>query len=303
MRALVVVLDSVGGGFAPDAGLYGDDGADTVGHIAAYCAAGKADDRVRAGPLNLPTPVSLGFGEACRLAGGAVPPDIETRSSSIRRYACAREISRGKDTPSGHWEIAGVPVSFDWPYFPKSNPCFPPQLIQEFSRRADLPGILGNRHASGPQIIDEFGIEHVRTGKPICYTSADSVFQFAAHEQAFGLERLYSICEVAHALVAPLKIGRVIAPRSLVHRLLPSGARRTGATIACRHLVPALLYRATSEGRDIVTVGKITDKFANSGTGRVLKADGNDALFNRTLEALDTLRDGRRDAAGYACAL
>src|SRR6185295_20311591 len=121
------------------------------------------------------------------------------------------ETSKGKDTPSGHWEIAGAPVRFDWGYFPDTVPAFPPALTQALVREAGLPGLLGDRHASGIAVIDEFGAEHVRTGKPICYTSVDSVFQLAAHEEAFGLERLYHVCRIARRLCDPLKIGRVIA--------------------------------------------------------------------------------------------
>jgi phosphopentomutase len=319
MRALILVLDSVGIGGAPDAYRYGDAGADTVGHIADYCAAGKADNDQRAGPLHLPHLVSLGLGEACRLANGCVPPGLETEGAPEGRYACARETSDGKDTPSGHWELAGVPVPFAWGYFPKTDPCFPPRLIQEFCQRAELPGILGNRHASGTQIIEEFGLEHIRSGRPICYTSADSVFQIAAHEDSFGLARLNAICKIAYRLVSPLKVGRVIA-RPFIGSS-PLDFRRTAnrRDYSIPPPAPTLLDRARADGRDVATIGKIADIFAHSGTGRVLKADGNQELFNRTLQGMDTLCDGgllfanfidfdtlyghRRDIAGYANAL
>lgn len=318
MRALILVLDSVGIGGAPDAADYGDEGADTVGHIAEACAAGRADDG-RAGPLAIPNLVRLGLGEACRLATGRVPPGLERQATPQARYAAAREISRGKDTPSGHWEIAGVPVEFAWGYFPQTQPCFPSDLIGELCRRAGLPGILGDRHASGTQIIAELGEEHIRSGKPICYTSADSVFQIAAHEEAFGLERLYSVCRIARALVDPLTIGRVIARPfvgSGVHDFRRTANRRDYSVPPPS---PTILDRASADRRDVITIGKIGDIFAYSGTGRVLKADGNAALFDRTLEGLSQLRDGgllfanfidfdtlyghRRDVAGYAAAL
>jgi phosphopentomutase len=187
-RAFVLVLDSVGIGSAPDAGLYGDEGADTVGHIAEFRRIFSKQ------PLALPNLVRLGLGEACRLASGHVPPGLESATAPIGCYGCAREISKGKDTPSGHWEIAGVPVPFDWGYFPVTIPCFPPNLIDDLCARVGLTGILGDRHASGTEIIRELGETHVSSRKPICYTSADSVFQIAAHEQAFGLERLYAAC-------------------------------------------------------------------------------------------------------------
>lgn len=319
MRALVLVLDSVGIGGAPDAQAYGDLGADTIGHIAEACARGQCDTAERSGPLALPNLVRLGLGEACRLAGGQVPPGLEGRAAPIGRFGCAREVSAGKDTPSGHWELAGVPVRFDWGYFPRTEPCFPGELLAELCRRADLPGVLGNRHASGTAIIAELGSEHIRTGQPICYTSADSVFQIAAHEDAFGLDRLYNVCLVARELVDPLRIGRVIA-RPFVGSARDD-FRRTGnrRDFSVTPPAPTLLDVASREGRDVATVGKIADIFAHSGTGRVFKADGNTALFDRTLEALETLADGgllfanfidfdtiyghRRDVAGYAEAL
>src|SRR5919197_4180931 len=143
-RAAILVLDSVGIGSAPDAALYGDDGADTVGHIAEACAGGAADRAgLRAGMLALPHLSRLGLGEACRLASGRVPPGLGSEQPPRGRYGCAVETSKGKDTPSGHWELAGVPVPFDWGYFPRSLPCFPPDLVAALCRRADLPGILG----------------------------------------------------------------------------------------------------------------------------------------------------------------
>jgi phosphopentomutase len=319
MRAFLVVLDSVGIGSAPDAADYDDAGADTIGHIAEVCARGDGDNAERSGPLALTNMVRLGLGEACRLAGGAVPPGLERGTQPSGLFGSAQEISKGKDTPSGHWELAGVPVSFAWGYFPRAVPCFPRGLIAALAERAGLPGILGNCHASGTEIIAQLGREHMLTSRPICYTSADSVFQIAAHEQTFGLERLYQVCEIARELLAPLNIGRVIA-RPFV-----------GASAADFHRTanrrdysvpppsPTLLDIATAAGRDVVTLGKIADIFAHSGTGRVVKADGNDALFDRMLETRDTLADGgllfanfidfdslyghRRDAAGYARAL
>jgi phosphopentomutase len=319
-RAFVLVLDSVGIGAAPDAASYGDEGADTVGHIAEACARGTADrDGLRSGPLRLPNLVQLGLGEACRLSSGRVPPGLEDGAAPKGLYGCGVEISKGKDTPSGHWELAGVPVPFDWGYFPRSVPCFPDRLVDALCQDADLPGILGNRHASGTEIVATLGEEHMRTGKPICYTSADSVFQIAAHEESFGIDRLYDVCGVARRLVDPFKIGRVIArpfTGTAADNFTRTGNRRD-------YSVPppelTLLDRASEAGRDVITVGKIADIFAHSGTGRVLKANGNAALFDRTLEGIDALADGgllfanfidfdtihghRRDTAGYAAAL
>jgi phosphopentomutase len=318
-RALILVLDSVGIGAAPDASSYGDEGADTIGHIAQSCAQGIADGPIREGPLRLPNLVRLGLGKACEQASGRVPAGLERSSAPEGRFGCAREVSKGKDTPSGHWEIAGVPVTFDWGYFPRRTPCFPASLVGALCREAQLPGILGDKHASGTDIIAELGEQHLRTGKPICYTSADSVFQIAAHEETFGLERLYEICRIARKLVDPLCIGRVIA------RPFVGTSRETFARSGNRRdysvppPAPTILDRATELGHDVVSVGKTSDIFADCGTGRVLKADGNIALFDRTLEGLTHLADGgllfanfidfdsiyghRRDTAGYARAL
>ena len=276
MRALILVLDSVGIGFAPDAERYGDAGADTVGHIATACARGEADTDDRAGPLRLPNLARLGLWQACEIAGAAAPRAGESTANVIGRFGSACEVSKGKDTPSGHWEIAGVPVHFDWGYFPRTRPCFPPALIASLCERAGLPGILGDCHASGTDIIAELGDEHMRTGRPICYTSADSVFQIAAHEEAFGLERLYRVCAVARELIEPLNIGRVIA-RPFVGAA--GGFSRTAnrRDYSVPPPSPTLLDVATAEGRDVVTIGKIGDIFAHSGTGRVLKALGSKA--------------------------
>lgn len=319
-RALLLVMDSVGIGNAPDAAQYGDEGADTVGNIAIACADGRADrEGLRAGPLCLPHLVRLGLGEAIMLAGGRCPPGLASAEPPQASFGCAAELSKGKDTPSGHWEIAGLPVPFDWGYFPRTTPCFPPALTEELCRRVGLPGILGNCHASGTEIVARLGEEHRRTGKPICYTSADSVFQIAAHESDFGLNRLYSVCETARELVDPLRIGRVIA-----RPFVGSGSgdlRRTGnrRDFATPPPSPTLLDHASAAGRDVISIGKIGDIFAHSGTGRIMKAEGNDALFSATLAGARALADGgllfanfidfdmlyghRRDIAGYAAAL
>lgn len=317
MRAILLVMDSVGIGGAPDAAAYGDDGANTIGHIADACARGEADGSSRSGPLHLPNLAALGLGEACRLASGAVPPGL-TADRRHGRCGCAAELSRGKDTPSGHWELAGCPVPFEWCYFPKRVPCFPASLVDDLCSGAALPGILGNCHASGTEIIARFGDEHVRSGKPICYTSADSVFQIAAHEEHFGLDRLYEVCKIARSLVDPLGIGRVIA-RPFVGA---SGDYRRTHNRRDYSVAPpgcTVLDLASEAGRDVITVGKIDDIFAQRATGQVMKADGNDRLFDCTMNGLATLRDGgllfanfidfdsifghRRDVAGYATAL
>ena len=313
-------MDSFGIGGAEDAAAFGDEGADTLGHIAAACAAGKGDKAgLRAGPLRLPNLVRLGLGQACKGSTGRLPPKLDGPPAARAIYGYGVETSSGKDTPSGHWEIAGVPVTFDWTYFPDTQPAFPKALTDALVAQAKLPGILGNTHASGMPILHELGAEHIRTGKPICYTSADSVFQIAAHEGHFGLDRLYDVCAVARKLCDPLNVGRVIA-RPFVGET-PADFKRTAnrRDYAVPPPEPTLLDRLTEAGRTVISVGKIGDIFAHRGTGTILKAPDDSALFDRTLEAMGKAGDGdlifanyvdfnslyghRRDVAGYAAAL
>ena len=319
-RAFLLVMDSFGIGGAEDAVHFGDAGADTLGHIAAACAAGRGDRAgLRAGPLKLPNLTRLGLGAAAKVSTGNLPPGLEAPPDALAIFGCGVETSTGKDTPSGHWEIAGVPVSFAWTYFPETVPAFPPALTDALIAQARLPGILGNKHASGISVLEELGLEHIRTGKPICYTSADSVFQIAAHETHFGLERLYDVCEVARRLCDPLNVGRVIA-RPFVGET-PETFKRT----ANRHdyavppAEPTLLDRLTDAGRTVFSVGKIGDIFAHRGTGTILKAPDDMALVDKTLDAASQAGDGdlvfanyvdfdslyghRRDVPGYAAAL
>jgi phosphopentomutase len=318
-RAILCILDSVGIGGAPDAGAYGDEGANTVGHIAEACAAGKGGQaNLRTGPLQLPNLSALGLGAAVRLSTGTLPPGLSgTPRGGL--FGVGREISKGKDTPSGHWEITGVPVPFDWGYFPKTVPAFPPELVEAIIAEAGLPGILGDKHASGTEIIAELGEESIRTGKPICYTSVDSVFQIAAHEGHFGLERLYELCEIVFRHTAPLNIGRVIARPFLgetAETFKRTGNRRDFAIAPPE---PTLLDRLKSAGRQVYAIGKISDIFAGHGVTHKIKASGLTALFDCTLDAMEMAAPGslimtnfvdfdseyghRRDVPGYAAAL
>lgn len=305
-RAILCILDSFGIGGAPDAADYGDTGADTLGHIAANYQ------------VSLPNLDALGLGAAAKLSTGQIPRGLSDQPRG-GRWGVGREVSKGKDTPSGHWEIAGVPVPFDWGYFPQTEPTFPPELITQLIEKSGIPGILGNKHASGTAIIAELGEESIRTGKPICYTSIDSVFQIAAHEIHFGLERLYKLCETTFELTAPLNIGRVIA-RPFVGETADT-FKRTGnrRDFAIAPPEPTLLDRAKDVGRQVYAIGKISDIYAGHGVTHKIKATGNMALFDRTLEAMEMAADGafimvnfvdfdqdfghRRDVPGYAQAL
>ncbi len=319
-RAILLVMDSVGIGGAPDAAAFGDEGADTLGHIAAACSAGAADrEGLRSGPLSIPTMNRLGLCRAAEASTGIHPAGIERVETPEAIWGFATEVSKGKDTQSGHWELAGLPVPYKWGYFPETIPALPASLTDALIAEAKLPGILGNKHASGTAIMEEFGEEHVRTGKPILYTSADSVLQIAAHETHFGLERLYEVCRIARRLCDPLRIGRVIArpflgeTRATFER---TGNRKDLAVPPPEETVLDLAARA---GRDVWGVGKIGDIFAGRGVTKILKAPENESQFARTLEALAAAKDGdlvftnfidfdqlyghRRDVAGYAACL
>ena len=303
-RAFLLILDSFGIGGAPDAASFGDEGANTLVHIC---------DHMK---LRVPHMASLGLGLASELSTGRNPLGPHPL---IGQYGVAREVSRGKDTITGHWEIAGVPLAFDWGYFPHAIPAFPQDLIAGILSRCRLPGLLAMRHASGTEVIEDYGEEHIRTGKPIAYTSADSVLQIAAHEQHFGLERLYEVCRVARELTYPLNIGRIIARPFLGERR--GEFHRTGhrKDFAVTPPAPTLLETLSRAGRDVVSVGKIGDIYAHVGTGREIKVAGNPAFLEATLANMDGLGEGgflmtnfvdfdtefghRRDALGYGRAL
>lgn len=305
-RAFVIVLDSLGIGGAPDAARFGDAGSDTLGHIA---------ERIEPA---LPNLARLGLGAAAEIATGRTPRGFGPPSPGAGFWAAAAEASCGKDTPTGHWEIAGCPVHFDWGYFPPEFPSFPVELVDTLVRDCELPGILGNCAASGTTIIDELGAEHIASGKPIFYTSADSVLQIAAHETHFGLDRLLALCERARVLCDRYNIGRVIARPFLG---APGSFKRT----ANRHdyAVPppadTMLDRLQAAGRPVTSLGKIGDIFAHRATGTIVKGESNAVLMAKTLDLVasapdgalgfvnlvdfDTLYGHRRDPAGYAAAL
>ena len=318
-RGIIIVLDSVGCGGAPDAEAYGDAGADTLGHIAERCAAGQGDrEGLRRGPLALPHLDALGLGLAMFASSGRRPPGFALAEPN-GQWGYGVETSRGKDTPSGHWEIAGTPVEFDWGYFPLTTPALPADLTRSLIVEANLPGILADCHASGTKVIEDFGVEHVRTGKPICYTSADSVLQIAAHEEAFGLERLYETCRIARKLCDPLNIGRVIARPFLGTE--SSNFQRTShrKDFSMPPLPGNLLERAARANREIVSIGKIGDIFAHRNTGLELKGKSNADHIDLAIQALRETADGgfvfvnlvdfdtewghRRDVPGYAACL
>ncbi|ASN87126.1 phosphopentomutase [Pectobacterium versatile] len=320
-RAYIMVLDSFGIGSSADAERFGDVGSDTLGHIAQACAAGTAD-KGRSGKLYLPNLSRLGLGKAAEASTGTFPAGLDENADIIGAYAHASEISSGKDTPSGHWEIAGVPVLFDWGYFKDEENSFPQELLDKLVKRANLPGYLGNCHSSGTVILDQLAEEHMKTGKPIFYTSADSVFQIACHEETFGLDKLYELCEIAREELTEgdYNIGRVIARPFIGDK--PGNFERTGNRhdLAVEPPAPTILKKMVDEkGGEVVSVGKIADIYAQVGITKKVKATGIDALFDATLKEMDSAGDNtivftnfvdfdsayghRRDIPGYAAAL
>ncbi len=319
-RAFLVVMDSVGIGGAPDADQYfngdhPDTGANTIAHIAQACANGHAEEG-RTGPLNLPNLDALGLGAATRLSSGDDTPNLNATPTGF--WAAAQETSQGKDTPSGHWDIAGLPVPWGWTYFPDTRPAFPDALVKQITQAGDVAGILGNCHASGTEIIDELGALHIQTGFPICYTSADSVLQVAAHEHTFGLARLLAFCEAIAPILHDMKVGRVIA-RPFVGDV-ETGFSRTDnrKDYAITPPKPILTNWVQDAGRHVYGIGKIGDIFSMQGIDDSQK--GPDAeLMNHLHNLVDTAEVGsltfanfvefdslyghRRDISGYARAL
>jgi phosphopentomutase len=296
-RVFVIVLDSLGVGALPDAARFGDAGAHTLDHLVAA-----------AGGLAVPRLVALGLGA---IEGVHSLPSTRAPEGAFGRAA---ELSPGKDTQTGHWEMMGCPLDRPFPVFPEG---FPSEIIDAFVRRARIPGVLWNRPASGTEVIERLGAEHLATGRPIVYTSADSVFQIAAHEERFGLERLYGISEIARSILDPVGVGRVIA-RPFVGA--PGSFRRTYnrrdyATPPPRETVLDRLVRA---GQPVVGVGKISDIFAGRGIGESIHTEGNRDGMRATTELaasierglvfvnlvdFDMLHGHRRDPLGYRRAL
>ena len=319
-RVFLVVMDSVGIGGAPDADLFFNDGiqdtgSNTVLHIAEQCAYGKANiDRF--GPLKIPNLSSLGLGEAISLSCGRKAPGLEC--SPQGKWGVATETSKGKDTPSGHWELAGLPIDWDWHFFSKKTHSFPKDLIEIVCNISGTSGILGNCHNSGTEIISELGEKHCTTGWPICYTSADSVFQIAAHEKHFGLNRLMDVCERLAPEIHRRKVGRLIARPFLGDDKYSFRRTENRRDFALAPPKKVLTNWVQDAGHPVIAIGKIGDVFSMHGIDQVYK--GTDIqlmafLKNQVISAksgsfifanfveFDSLFGHRRDVAGYAKAL
>jgi phosphopentomutase len=294
-RVLLMVLDSVGIGEMPDAAEYGDGGADTLGHT------------LGSRRVEVPNLGALGLGNIRRLP-------VEPVARPDGAFGRAAMMSRGKDTTTGHWEMAGIMTRRPFPTYPDG---FPPRVIEPFERFIGRR-VLGNKPASGTEIIKELGQQHVQTGRPIVYTSADSVFQIAAHEEVVGLDELYRWCEIARELLTGEdEVGRVIA-RPFAGE--PGNFRRTEARrdYAIDPPEETLLDKMKSAGLRVAAVGKIGSIFCHRGTTEELAAGNNDASLDQTLRALgvtgtgliftnlvdfDMLYGHRNDVEGYARAL
>ncbi len=313
-RAILLVLDSLGIGNAPDAEKYGDKGANTLGNIAKYCL------NERKTPLDIPNLAKLGMCKAYESNNGSKLANVKEQET-IACYGFANEVSQGKDTPSGHWEIAGVPVPFDWEYYEDKENCFPQDLLDEIFAKNNLKGSLANRHASGTEVIETFGQEHIETGLPIFYTSVDSVFQIACDEKTFGLENLYNLCKSVRKILDErnLNVGRVIA-RPFIQdengNFVRTGNRDDYAVLPPKD---TLLDKVYNKGNQVHAIGKISSIYAHKGVSYKYKASGHEDICNKTLEAMKVAENGsfimsnfvdfdmvyghRRDVKGYANAI
>ena len=313
-------MDSVGIGGAADAdtffnGEVPDTGSNTVGHIAQACAQGLAEDG-RSGPLNVPNLVALGLGAAVEQSSGL---RIEGLDGPVKgTWGAASEVSRGKDTPSGHWELAGLPVPWDWHYFPDVTNSFPPELVAQLAAFAGTDGILGNCHAPGTAIIEALGAQHIKTGFPICYTSADSVLQIAAHEEHFGLDRLLDLCARMAPIAHEMKVGRVIARPFVGDEVTGFIRTPNRRDFAIAPPAPVLSNWVQDSGGHVYAVGKIGDIFSMSGfdelrkgpdsklmedLGDLVKAAKDGSLTFANFVEFDSVYGHRRDVSGYARAL
>ena len=297
-RIILMVLDSAGIGEMPDAANWGDAGSDTLGHI------------LESRKVNLPNLQKLGLGNIRTLA------DLESVETPIGSYGKCTLKSNGKDTTTGHWEMAGIILKKAFPTFPEG---FPPRIINEFVEKARLPGVLANVPASGTEIIKEFGEEHIKTGKPIVYTSADSVFQIAAHEEIIPIERLYEICHIAREILDGAdRVGRVIARPFLGANANDFKRTENRHDYAVPPPTDNLLPLLKDNGLDVVCIGKIASIYDSMGVTEDLTAKNNEQVTNVTIKALaddtkglifsnlvdfDMLYGHRRDVEGYAKAL
>lgn len=317
-RVFILVLDSFGVGYSDDAHKFNDVGSDTFGHIAEYCFRGQCNYN-RFGKLNIPNLLSLGLGQIYYNIKQMVPAGIILPKDIISYYGYASEISTAKDTTSGHWEMTGAPVLFQWDYFNQLHNSFPDDLLQKIISDFNLPGILGNCHASGTEILDIFGEKHIDTNKPIFYTSMDSVLQVSCHENFFGLTRLYKLCEGIRKILDQMNfnIARVIARPFLGNKksnFIRTGNRKDFSKPP--HVKTILQKLMEEKNGDIIALGKISDIFAKRGITKNVTAVGLSSLVEKTIDEIEQAKNNtivfvnfvdfdsvwghRRDVVGYA---
>ncbi len=312
-KVIVVVLDSFGIGALSDADKFGDQGSDTLGHIDKYCHDNSLS-------FNIPHMLNLGLGKAYQTVNGKKLYADNQEYSIIGIHGACKEVSSGKDTTSGHWEIGGCPVTFDWGYFTSHENSFPQELLDKITKRSGIPGYLGNCHASGTTIIAELGLEHLATGKPIFYTSADSVFQIACHEEKFGLDNLYKLCEIVREELEPYNIARVIARPFSGDNSSNFSRTKNRKDYSVLPSSKTVLDICKENNGEVVAIGKIGDIYAHQGSTIEIKASGLAELTDKTIEAIKKYNDKptlimtnlvdfdmnfghRRDIIGYKDAL
>ncbi len=304
-RVIWLVMDSFGIGNASDAKEFGDQGADTFGNISKHYT------------LDIPNMTSLGLLKAYEL-NNKCSLELKNKNSTIKGsfWGASKEASSGKDTLSGHWEMAGVLSNLKMKYYEKKIPVFPDDLINEILEKGNIDGILGNRHASGIEIIESLGEEHLQTNKPIFYTSADSVIQIAVHEESFGLEKLYKLCETVREISNKYSLGRVIARPFKGDKVNGFTRTKNRKDYSLRASGKTVLEYAIDNQKEVIGIGKIYDIFGGYGISKKCLAYGLDGLTNETLNQMNNLNtDGiiytnfvdfdmewghRRDIKGYA---
>ena len=306
-RIIILMMDSFGIGAAADAAKYNNTGVDTLGHIAKTCP-----------DLQIPNLGGLGLFKAYKASTGKDLPLATAEASTLppSKYGYMSEISLDKDTTSGHWELMGAPVLKPWGHFKPDYPSFPQELIEKIVSESKIPGILGNLAASGTEIIQVHGEEHIKSGKPIFYTSADSNIQIAAHEKYFGLEKLYNLCEIAFKHAVPYNIARIIARPFIGEKKGEFTRTKNRHDYSVKPLMTTVLDKNCAAGNKVIGIGKIRDIFAAQGISEHHPASGLEEIWNTTLNQVKTAPDNsiifpnfvdfdmlwghRRDAKGYA---
>ena len=317
-KVILIVLDAVGIGGAPDAKNFDDQGADTLGNIRKACVKGEANLK-RFGKLRIPHLAKLGIFASHALANNHYLENNNFFCSKEASFACATEVSKGKDTPTGHWELAGTPLQWDWKYFENKSHSFPDKQISLIINKFALSGILGNCHSSGTEIIKKFGNEHILSLKPIFYTSRDSVVQIACHEKYFGLEKLYKLCQFSAEVFHPLKVGRVIARPFLGSKVNNFYRTKNRKEYTLPPPNKTLCDLVLENNRTCHAIGKISDIFSHRGISTSISGLSDDTLFNEMIKVIKKAKDGdlifanfvefdslyghRRDVAGFASAL